>query len=379
MRKDLKHYSPPPPCDLQMPMNDPIIEYPSSPVESVLVESEEVPIEQDSSSSHFVISETSVPVDKQVIYSTVCIESLDDTAASAELGAVTSRLETETHVDSNNKSIESVVVGAEEVFIEQDSSSSNFVISKTSVPVDKEVVHSPSCNESLDAIAASAELGAVTSRLQTETHVNINTEKIDQNDILPPTMNLVYLQGKYYSILNASTFDSLVQLMYSAANLNIQYRNEIKNSNNRMLKLISLLMEEGITPNFLEQRARCLVENFPLYVHPDRMYGKMERAIRMSGTTLCTWEKYLNDEPSGVEAYNCPKCGKYTRPIFLEPDSQRLIRQRFRNLQKALDVHDMLYNVQCKNEKCTELQFNRRECICSGNISYLYNDKGWQL
>ena len=164
--------------------------------------------------------------------------------------------------------------------------------------------------------------------------------------ICPP----VKIDGKSYLVKKTCAFDSVVQILMTAAIDNVEYGEFLRISTNPTLQLINSLTEFGLKQKTYVERARILIDVSKI----SKCIETEERIISFNmdaEINIANMLKHiLASAPSVVDTAVCSQCqGGTNTSVVIAPNQWYIGRHGFIALEKALEFYPQLHNVQCLN------------------------------
>ncbi|CAH2084305.1 unnamed protein product [Euphydryas editha] len=162
----------------------------------------------------------------------------------------------------------------------------------------------------------------------------------------------VKFKGTRWTALNTCAFDTLAQILFTAAIDNNSYNEFITNSDLPIFKFVKYFIKFGATQGVYENRMSILN---PIYAKKniEKDNTKIEIAPKINCTDNITklWNILFKDKPSAIESTVCSNslCRVYTRALPSITANHKIItRQGFTALERALEFYHQIYNVHCR-------------------------------
>ena len=164
------------------------------------------------------------------------------------------------------------------------------------------------------------------------------------------------IDGETFFVRNTCGFDSIVQILMTAAIDHQQYASILRESENRTLKLALMILKNGANSKAFYERAAilknwCLVE------------ANVEANDRVLSYNINAWnsirntvENLFESAPSVRKRETCSHCtGKEYSCTLIAPNHQIIGREGFGSLEKALDFRECIRKIKCQKKNCVGL------------------------
>lgn len=199
------------------------------------------------------------------------------------------------------------------------------------------------------------EASKVPSQISDMIHPVFNTDKLwilrKEN-----MRNLLLIDEKKFYLKNTSNFDAIVHLLMFHAQNNSQYFHLLSESSNVIFKFVLLALEFGPTDNLYQERAILLISRYASHIKLEVDQRTDLYILDLKESIHDTWKGLLKTEASGFMEHQCTKCGYYYEDVLtLTVNPWKIARLGFRELQKAINWHNTLYDVKCLKECCSGL------------------------
>lgn len=162
----------------------------------------------------------------------------------------------------------------------------------------------------------------------------------------------VEFEGKKWTALNTCPFDTISQIIFTAAIDNTHYHDFITNSNLSIFKFLKHFIKIGATKEVYQHRMSILN---PIYaeneIKEDVTKIMIAPRINCTDNIIKLWKILFEDAPSVIESTVCSSslCQVFTRALPVVSANHSIIsRQGFTALEKALQFYHKIYNVRCR-------------------------------
>ncbi|XP_049310745.1 uncharacterized protein LOC109580079 [Bactrocera dorsalis] len=179
------------------------------------------------------------------------------------------------------------------------------------------------------------------------------------NFVKKPTL----INTNHHFAINTCGFDSIIQILSTAAMDDENYNQEMINSENPTLKFVSDFVKNGPSQRIENDRVKLLTELFPSKECIGVIKALKSYIVDLKDYLSSIVKKCFQSKPSALRHYTCLNCGEYTVPVPLLYINHKNFREPngFEAL-KDLQAFNEHKRYSCINSSC--------EMQCSVNTVY---------